>query len=28
MVFAAALDPDTDDPVAQLIAYTGRTAIR
>ena len=28
MVFAAALDSDTDDPVAQLIAYTGRTAIR
>jgi hypothetical protein len=27
-VFAAALDSDTDDPVAQLIAYTGRTPIR
>ena len=28
MVFAAALDSDTDDPLSQLIAYTGRTAIR
>ena len=27
-VFAAALDSDTDDPLTQLIAYTGRTAIR
>ena len=28
MVFAPALDSDTDDPLSQLIAYTGRTAIR
>ena len=27
-VFGAALDAQTEDPLSQLIAYTGRTSIR